>query len=365
MVSQAAQELSNILQNYQIGDLVNYKQDERGYNNTNFAVETELQGKRQKYFFRRYKTEIKEEELRFEHSIINHLVERNFDLVARLIKTRTGESYVHLRENGEAEDGVFYAIFEFLLGDDKYTWINPTCTEEEIKNAARVLGEFHNAVFDFTPQGQRYEPEIVDLLPQISSNVVRCLDRDKHTVVDACLLENSELIQNAIHQAHAALNEHACRDWVRLVNHCDFHPGNLKFSGEQIVGLCDFDWSKIDFRSFDVGLAIFYFFTDWRGERDGELHLDRLPLFLKSYQDALKDLPGVGPFAKTELLCLPAMISAGNLFVLNWTIMDYIHNQVDPDEYLIYLKHSVNLIKWLDDRKNRSELEKQLVSLEI
>jgi hypothetical protein len=30
---------------------------------------------------------------------------------------------------------------------------------------------------------------------------------------------------------------------------------------------------------------------------------------------------------------------------LNWTIQDYYHKDVDPQEYLLYLKHGINFLK--------------------
>ena len=38
--------------------------------------------------------------------------------------------------------------------------------------------------------------------------------------------------------------------------HCDFHPGNLKYENNRVVGIFDFDWSKIDLRLFDLRMAV-------------------------------------------------------------------------------------------------------------
>jgi homoserine kinase type II len=357
MISQASVEIENILQNYQIGDLVYYKQDERGYNNTNFAIETELHGQRQKYFFRRYKCGIKKEELIFEHSVINHLVKRNFDLVPRIIKTRNKKSYVHQIDRLDAGNGVFYAIFEFLTGEDKYTWINPLCSAEEIVNAAFVLGRFHNAVYDFIPEGRRYEPKIHDLLPVVYLNAIKSVERGTDSVFDVYLAETIDLIKRNIKQTQDGLSKQDCQDLIELVNHCDYHPGNLKFQNKQVVALLDFDWSKIEVRCFDVALAIFYFFTDWEADRDGQIRLDQAALFLKTYQDTLRGHPGLAPLNEAELKCLPFMLNASNLYVLNWTLLDYLNKPVDPVEFQIYLRHGVNLIKWLEVPANRNNLE--------
>jgi homoserine kinase type II len=147
-------------------------------------------------------------------------------------------------------------------------------------------------------------------------------------------------------------------DWPSIVIHCDYHPGNLKFSGETIVGLFDFDWSKIDLRSFDIALAGWYFFTSWRGEQDGVLRLDEFRDFLGNYQNTFRDQAPLKPMNDVELAQLPWLMSAANLYVLNWTVEDYSSKDVDPDEYLMYLQHSLNFIHWfeLEGQKSLSAL---------
>ncbi len=357
MISKASDEIEHILEYYPIGHLDYYKQDERGYCNTNFAIKTEQQGQRQKYFFRRYKSEIKEEELRFEHSLIDHLVKCNFDLVPKLIKTRDGNSYVRQYDDADPGTPVFYAIFEFLDGEDRYTWVNPHCSEGEIINAASALARFHQTVYGFSPEGKKYQPKIYDLLAEVTSVANRLLDKRGGTVFDECLANNLDLIKRNVTQTQNELSSFGCQGLLQLANHGDFHPGNLKFEGDQVVALLDFDWSKIEVRCFDVALAIYYFFTDWEAGQDGQLRLKQVVLFLNSYQNSLIDNPGLGPLDETELKCLPSMVTASNLYVLNWTLSDFLNQLVDPEEYLGYLEHAINLIKWLETPDNQRALE--------
>ena len=39
-----------------------------------------------------------------------------------------------------------------------------------------------------------------------------------------------------------------------IPNHYDYHPGNLQWAAEEVVGIFDFDWAKMDLRLFDVGM---------------------------------------------------------------------------------------------------------------
>ena len=152
-------------------------------------------------------------------------------------------------------------------------------------------------------------------------------------------------------------------DWSaapQMVIHCDFHPGNLKFDGQEVVGLFDFDWSKVDLRCFDVGLAIWYL-SHWKDNLDGILRLEDSTQFLNTYQATLAQLPELEPLTEFELEVLPVMINLGNLFVLNWTITDYYANAVDEDEYLVYLLHSINFSNWFSKR-GRIFIEDYMIS---
>ncbi len=350
MESNEAALLRAILQeHYDLGELVDYEKLLLGYVNVSYVVELRAGGEVKRFFVRRYKRGIEAEEIEFEHSVIRHLVENRFELVARVLPTRNGKSYVELDE-GDGPEPVYYAVFDYLTGEDRYTWVNPRCQEWELKGAAIVLARFHSAVFDLSPAGKRHEPKIIDLLPRIADHIQVYSKRAGETAFDTYYLEHLGFTLDAIRRTHDALNEY--KEVVQQVIHCDFHPGNLKFQGKEITGLFDFDWSKVDARCFDVALALFYFCTSWEGPRAGELRLDEVGDFLAAYQDALDGKHQAGPLNEVELSALPHMITASSLYVLTWSLLDFYRKQVDPGEYLIYLRHSVRLIEWLEDEHN-------------
>jgi len=359
----AVSELREVLEHYEIGELADYEQLHLGFVNVSYIIDTVAQGQRGRYFCRKYKRGIREEELEFEHSVIQHLVGRGFDLVAGVIGTNDGKTYVkRLEDAGDADSGeIFYAIFDFLQGEDRYTWVNPACTDQDLRGSACVLARFHDAVCDLTPSGKRYTQKIVDLLPTMAEAVRRYGQRAGATEFDVYFVENLRLIQETIDRTVRAIGTGEYTEMVQQVVHCDYHPGNLKFQGGEITGLFDFDWSKVDARCFDVALAIDYFFAAWEGSQDGALQLEKTAAFLGTYQDNLRGTDGVGPMDDVELGCLPHMIQASNLYVLNWTIEDF-YNSVEPDprEYLMYLQHGVRTITWLNDAAHWDELERTI-----
>jgi len=356
MAVNSSSELSVILEQYDLGDLVEFERDARGTVNTSYTIVMEKTGQRKKYFLRRYKSWIKIEELQFEHSLINHLIANRFNLVAGVIPTRADTTYLHRFEEGGDPNGVYYAIFDFLTGEDSYTWIAPRCSPTEIASSAEVLAGFHLRTAGFTPHGSRLEPRITELLPVIEANILDCARVARGNVFEDYLHQNLDLIRVHLKLTCDALERLRTAGLTELVVHCDFHPGNLKYAAGRAVSLFDFDWSKIDYRCYDVALGLFYFFVCWEPELDGELRQNDARLFLEAYQSALAGKAGLGPLSELELNALPAMLRAANLYVLNWTVLDYIRKPVDPLEYLVCLKHGVNTLRWLDEESNQASL---------
>jgi homoserine kinase type II len=355
-------------EHYDIGELAGVRMLDRGYVNVSYEIQTRKGGETRRYFLRQYKRGIREEEVRFEHSIVRHLARKGFTLSADLIPTRNGGTYVrHLEEHDGEQEEVYFAVFEYLPGEDRYTWDNPACTETELAEAARVLARYHRAVHDLKPRGTRYEAGIIDLLPTISGNLMKYAKRAGCTRFDAYFLKNLDHILQVIQTARDRIDPEQYRTLPQVAVHCDFHPGNLKFQGQRVVGVFDFDWSKIDARCFDVALAVTYACTTWEGKEDGDLVPRQVSLFLSSYQrEAAAETegpgapgensdgapgtasPGPGPLDKEEISFLPNMIRAANIYVLNWDVDDYYIKKPNPFEYLIYLQHNVRTMRWIE-----------------
>jgi Ser/Thr protein kinase RdoA (MazF antagonist) len=188
--------------------------------------------------------------------------------------------------------------------------------------------------------------------------------RSKGTTFDRYLERNYGLVRKSIAGTMAALSQPAARSLPEVIIHCDYHPGNLKFKGEEITGLVDFDWSKLDLRAFDVALAVWYFCASWELAADGHLRLGEAKEFLRAYQRQLIGDPDLSPLSPEEIRYLPHLIDAANIYVLYWTLRDYFGKDVDPGEYLIYLRHGVRFARRLAVAARRERLAAMLTSLQ-
>ncbi len=315
------------------------------------------------YFLRKYRPGIREEELQFEHSLIEHLSTHGTCPVAHLHKTRDGTTYLRRTPGAGETQGAFYAIFDLLPGEDRYTWVGPKCTDRELEGSAATLAQFHRAVSGFTPAGRRVEPRIIELLPTIEEYWRTCPARSKGNAFDSVVLQALEPVKASIEGVRARLSGADAALMQTVVIHCDFHPGNLKFDGERVSGLFDFDWSKVDWRAFDVALAVWYFCASWEAADDGQLRLDKAALFLDSYQKVMREERGAGVLSQGEMRFLPDLVQAANLYILHWGVFDYYTKHVDPEEYLVFLQHGIRFTTWFEAPGTRGRLEQMCSSL--
>jgi homoserine kinase type II len=332
---------------YDLGRVLEVYQIFGGYINRSFGLVAQRNGIRKDYFLRQYKHGIAEHEIKFEHSLINHCTARGFTLAARVIANRQGATYIK-----PANSKSFFAVYEFLEGEDKYTWDNPALNDEEFVSASKMLAAFHTAAMEFDPgKFQRAEPPIRDLLPIFSASFRKFAQIDNVSKFHRFFLGHLKNILESIDNTRIP-GADVCHMPLCPI-HCDFHPGNLKYENNRVVGIFDFDWSKIDLRLFDVCMAVAYFCCSWDEKNDGDLRLEKAALFLNAYQDQLHQTDAMKPLNAVEIKHLPGMLTAANLCIINWIVSTfYADDGLNDYEYLAYLKHSVRLLYSIEKHRN-------------
>lgn len=338
-------------QHYTLGRVARVEQIRGGYCNKSYAVWAEKDGEQKKYVLRHYNPILTEDEIRFEHALIRHLRSNGFTLVADVIDGNDGVTFVS-SSDVDAACGLYWALFQFLKGEDRYSWTNTDLTDAEFESAAQILAGLHHAGRDFEkpPGADRAQPPIMEFLATFPETYRGYAQQANQRKSDRLFLGHLDRILATINDC-LAVKPHL-RGFLQVPAHCDYHPGNLKFEGSEGIGLFDFDWSKVDCRLFDVALALVYFVSIWRGEAQGSLRIDKFQLFLKTYQQNCQKLAGLDPLTPEELNMMVPMLAAANLYVLNWDLMDF-YNLEDPDddEYFSYIGHNLRLMYWIEENR--------------
>jgi len=340
------------LRGYDLGTVVEVYEIFGGYVNRSFGIITEKDGAKHEYFVRKYKYGITETEIVFEHSMIDYSIAHGLDIAAGLHRAKDGKTFVkHTEGLNENSAEIYFAVYQFLQGEDKYTWDNPTLNDAEYASAAEVLATFHNAARDFDPQGlERVEPKIMELLPSLPESFKALAQKEIDTKFHQYYKMNLDSILGVIESSQ--IRKEVIDKMPLSPCHNDFHPGNLKYKDDKVVGIFDFDWSKIDYRLFDVTLALAYCCSSWQDGKDGMLLLDKCAIFLKSYQEKLVELGGLEPLTALEIEYLPTMIAAANIYLINWDVVAYYAGtDLNEYEYVAYLKHNVRLMNWIENHQ--------------
>ena len=339
---------------YDLGVFAGARQIHGGTVNTSFKVEIAGRQRETKpYFLREYNPSVRESEIRFEHALLSHLRTSGFDLASFPLRGRDGTTYFRAPASSpELPAENFWALFDFLQGEDKYAWTHTDLTDEEFSSSASILARLHHHGADFIKpaNSDRAQPPIMRFIPVLKKNFAAFADTPPRSQCAALFKDHAARVQSVLDTGRVAKAGFA--GLLKIPIHCDFHPGNLKFENGQGVGLFDFDWSKIDFRVFDVALALFYFTAQWRGEGAGCLRLDPLRLFLGVYQETCTRMGSIGPMTSQELRALTPMLAYANLYVLNWSVIDFSKKtDADDDEYGTYIQHGIRVMQWIEDNK--------------
>jgi homoserine kinase type II len=356
---------------YDLGEVLGVEQILGGYTNLSFAVHTRDGAGEHRFFVRKYNRSITEREIRFEHALVRHISAKGFHIAARVFPNKHGGTFV-TREETQGGERVtrFFAVYEMLTGEDKYTWVKNRCTDKEYENGGRVLAEFHYLAHDFDPGDLgRQQPPIFPFLRDLRSSFAGYAAQHRDTPCGRYFEEWLPVIDEQLRKGIELEPQLEGMPYIPV--HCDYHPGNLKWVDEQGVGLFDFDWSKLDYRLFDVAEGIVYFCSSWEGRDSGDLLLDKTELFLRGYQEEASRFAYPGPLSEAELRALSRMIANANLYVLNWdasayyeageVLADQTLDEDDEDEYLMYLKHQVQLMDYIE--RHQEELAELAMSL--
>ena len=344
-----------VSEHYELGELLNSKELHGGYVNRSFAIRVKRNGVQVKYLIRRYNPAIAENGIRFEHALISYLKANGFDLAAGVISSKTGGTYVKQeRTIANRSQPIYWAVFEFLEGEDRYTWVDTHVAPDDMVNAAEVLADLHRAGQNFRPPdgAERKQPKINDFLVTFRQTYAEYSRKAGKTRFDQSFLQRREHILSTAERV--LIPEEDIARMPQIPVHCDYHQGNLKYEGSRVIGVFDFDWSKIDLRLFDLALAIVYFCACWDGTAAGSLVRDKFELFLKTYNQRCAKSVGPGPLVALEKAYLPAMLAAANLYVLHWTLVDFYSSEdPDEDEYMVYLNHGLKLMAWIEAHKDQ------------
>lgn len=239
-------ELRTFLENYELGELVEYRGITAGIENSNFFVSTD-QGRFVLTLFEKHTAE----EMPYYLNLMAHLAERDIPCPHPLPDT----SGAYLRTlNGKPA-----ALVQRLEG------ANPdTPTTAQCRAVGAVLGRLHLAATDYGARRNN------DRGPQWWREASRTV-MPKLSEEDAALLAEEVRFQGL----------YRFEDLPRGVIHADLFRDNAMFIDERLTGIIDFYYACDDVLLYDLAICA----NDWCSRTDGGLDWGRLEALLRAYHE--------------------------------------------------------------------------------
>ncbi|GEM_PF-3418776 len=207
--------------------------------------------------------------LKLEEELLTFLARQRFPLTPALVPTASGNP--HLRAGQE-----ICSLYSYIEADPPFDWSRPAWSAGHCRAAGRALAAFHRATAPFVARlrnEQRYRPFCLPLRSMLPSRFRRSLDfarqaRRGHNEALALVAEESESLGDALASTLAALNRlESERSATPVLIHGDYHPGNVLFRGQELCGILDFEYLRVEDRRYDLGCALIHFCALWPAGR--------------------------------------------------------------------------------------------------
>ena len=230
---------------YDLGEFVRVEQVLGGYVNLSFAIWADDGSGERRYFVRKYNRAITEREVRFEHALVSHINSRGFHMAAKVFPTKAGGTFVTREEVLDGEPLVrFFAVYEMLSGEDKYTWVKNRCSDRSSRARRACWPTFITALTTSTPEGWRASSRpswtcCAACRPRSRAARPR---RPTHAVTST---SSPSCRPSSRSSKRGPRSSHSYRGMPFIPVHGDFHPGNLKWVDQEAVAMRPVEWSGV------------------------------------------------------------------------------------------------------------------------
>lgn len=354
-INHASADLKCLIEtHYDLGSVIAIKSSEVGDTNRNFRIVCEKNGVQTWYFAKLFNVYKTLEKLDYERELYAHFAARAKGAMEcpMPIPAKNGET-VFRGVCSQAKISPYFVLFHYLNGRtiDEGLW---RCKMKDgyLKGFAQGLAAFHDFSYGFQPS---FVPtELTSLLTDAyaweqSISKLELLQNDPRTEGYYEFIKDKKArILNALRRSRCVLERHSASLPV-CMTHGDCSPNNYMYVGEDELvacGACDFDWSKVRPRIFDVAwmmcetLSIF----------DGETGLtvfepERMVQFIRNYEQRIEKsvdfLPG--KLSKVELSVLPDIMI---LVMISMTVCDRIGYMLENNQRLGHSEDNIGVTFW-------------------
>lgn len=165
-------------------------------------------------------------------------------------------------------NGRVLSCFTFLSGQMKYSLIDAPQDSKTVRSMGRVLAAIHAGL---NRPDAKLEPAQSIMPPVMPEERIQGLLLDAAKAVGAVL--PASIVFRGLSSIEDALRKLTNTGAPIMCIHGDFQAGNLLFDGDEIVDVCDFEYSDVSFRVFDLAMAMSVLLTSSCSDLDEVMSL--------------------------------------------------------------------------------------------
>ena len=350
--------ISDIVESdYGLGKTVEIFRMYGGQINISYGFVAEKDGKQTQYFMRKYNRFADENLIMLEHDFLKFLKDNGLNMVPEVIRTSAGTTYVKREELGKS---YFWAIYEFLEGEDWYRWFDDTTPVDVCYKIGVAVAKFHSLSSQYDCKFVSNEPTLHEMMTEFKTILPDFAKMQYNSIYHQTYCNNLDEILKAIDTILTEITGETVKALPKVTVNGDLHQGNIKYDSEgNVVGLFDFDWVKTDARLNEIAGWMLYMVTSWQDHNDGEIYMDKMKAAMEGYQKTLKEIGQFPPLSETEAKALPYYIQMCCIYnIVYWTAKDHYQtfDQINAYEYDYYLRHALRVRRSAE--KFAGEIEK-------
>jgi homoserine kinase type II len=259
----STEEIQAVLAHYEAGSVVPPPEPGGGTANSNLKVSTTCGT----YFLKRRNPKYAQESfVAFDHALMEHMAAYRVGTPLAVL-TREGRCWLRLGEN-------VYELFPYQHGGphDRHS-------VAQIASAGRALANYHRAARSFSPPPGKEWPRYDD--PRLIRAGIEAIITDLERQLS---VDDMGYLMNEIALLERELPDDRYDTLPKLVVHGDYHPGNIKFTNDDVSGIFDLDWATLQPRLRDLADGLFLF----AGERESDIDDANIYSLTQTWQPSLE-----------------------------------------------------------------------------
>jgi Ser/Thr protein kinase RdoA (MazF antagonist) len=319
-----------------------------GVTNLNFKVVCEVEGSPRTYALKRYEARTTPYMIKFEHAFMNHVQRKSNGMTTVPITNRCGMTYVRLADDDKE---YYWALFSFLPGKDKYTWIFNDVSDTAVYSSGEALAKFHYWGYDFAPPqcgGKTTALErLNEMLDEMENRICELEKAERHRKFTTYFLQNKDFLYEQI-----AICKEKYHVYETMLPECfihqDINPGNMMFDeNDAVCAIFDLDWVAKGKRLYDVAWMGHQMLASWKEEILGHIDFNKLAMYIQSYNKTSEvNADVLGKLTEAEIEFYPYMTLITELTVVR-DFVDLVYTNRDNNDiqYYFYLYRYICIIQ--------------------